>query len=205
MRQPRFRWKSPGRRSHAAHRRLGRSRRACFEQLEARQVLSAPTLAAIDHVDLLSGSPLHIPLDGFDGDVLTFTAESSDPNVTTFIPDGNRSMRIAVEHFGTMTFELFEDRVDRVTDHIIELAESGFYDNVIFHRVIDGFMIQGGDPTGTGTGGSELGEFDDQFHVDLQHTRSGLLSMAKSADDTNDSQFFITEAETRWLDFNHSI
>jgi cyclophilin family peptidyl-prolyl cis-trans isomerase len=66
-------------------------------------------------------------------------------------------------------------------------------------------VIQGGDPTGTGSGGSPLGDFDDQFHVDLQHNRTGILSMAKSFDDTNDSQFFITEGAQRHLDFNHSI
>ena len=91
-----------------------------------------------------------------------------------------------------------------MTARIIELAQSGFYDGLTFHRVIDNFMIQGGDPLGTGTGGSGV-QFDDQFHVDLQHNRSGVLSMAKSTDDTNDSQFFITETATRGLDYNHSI
>jgi len=168
---------------------------------------ASPALEVIQDVTLSSGSPLLIPLNASDADgqVLTFTASSDDPLVSTLIPDGNRSMRITVENFGTMTFELFEDRVERATDHIISLAESGFYDGVLFHRVIDGFMIQGGDPTGTGSGGSTLGNFDDQFNVDLQHNRGGLLSMAKTTDDTNDSQFFITEAPTRWLDFNHSI
>jgi cyclophilin family peptidyl-prolyl cis-trans isomerase len=102
-------------------------------------------------------------------------------------------------------FELFENRAPRVTDRIIKLAESGFYDGLKFHRVVDGFMIQGGDPLGNGTGGSTLGYFDDQFHVDLQHNGSGVLSMAKGNDDTNNSQFFITERPTRGLDFNHSI
>lgn len=76
---------------------------------------------------------------------------------------------------------------------------------ITFHRVVPNFVIQAGDPTGTGSGGSPLGDFDDQFHFDLQHTSAGLLSMAKSADDTNDSQFFVTDADARHLDFNHSI
>jgi len=221
MRQPRFWWKSPSRRPRVAHCPLGRSRRACFEPLEARLVLSAPSLADIDNVDLLSGSPLHIPLDGFDadGDALTFTAESNDPNVTMFIPEGNRSMRISVLSDdglidGDMILELFEGRAPRATSRIIELAESGFYDGVIFHRVIDGFMIQAGDPTSTGESGSDLPDFDDQFHVDLQHNTTGVLSMAKSTDDTNDSQFFIVDTPDwtelgadypRHLDFNHSV
>jgi len=190
----------------------GRSRRPRFEALEPRCVLSVPSLAPIADVTMYSGSPLHIPLDGFDadGDALTFTATSDNAQLTTFIPEGNRSMRISVASQdgaiqGDMVFELFEDRVPRATSHIIELAESGFYDGIIFHRVINGFMIQTGDPTGTGEGGSELGDFDDQFHVDLHHNRSGVLSMAKSIDDTNDSQFFITETATPHLNQNHTI
>ena len=104
-----------------------------------------------------------------------------------------------------MVFQLFEDKAPRPTGRVIELAQDGFYDGIIFHRVIKDFVIQGGDPTGTGTGGSTLGDFDDQFHVDLQHNREGLLSYAKSTDDTNDSQFFVTLGATRHLDFNHSI
>jgi len=164
-------------------------------------------LATIESQDLAAGSPLHIPLNGLDpsGGQLTFSVESSDPLVTAEVLSGNRSLRMQVDDFGAMTFELFETRTPRATARIIELAESGFFDNTIFHRVIDNFVIQGGDPTGTGGGGSTLGDFDDQFHVDLQHNRTGLLSMAKTTDDTNDSQFFITEGPSRHLDFNHSI
>ncbi len=166
-----------------------------------------PTLEPIGDVTLLSGSPLHIPLDGFEprGQALSFTATSNSELVSTFITKGNRSMRITAAGFGDLVFELFENRAPRVTRRIIRLAESAFYNGVIFHRVINDFVIQGGDPTGTGAGGSALGPFDDQFHVDLQHNRTGLLSMAKTDDDTNDSQFFITEGPSRQLDFNHSI
>ena len=169
---------------------------------------ATPALEAIADVTLLSGSALHIPLLGSDasGHALSFSATSSNPLVTPFIPEGNRSMRITSAGFGDMVFELFEGRAPRVTNQIIELASSGDYNGVPFHRVINNFMIQTGDITnGNGTGGSRLGEFDDQFHVDLQHNRPGVLSMAKSGDDTNDSQFFITEIPTRHLDFNHSI
>ncbi|NQU24918.1 MAG: peptidylprolyl isomerase [Candidatus Nealsonbacteria bacterium] len=104
-----------------------------------------------------------------------------------------------------MLIELFEGRVPGVTGRIIELAESGYYDGLIFHRVIPGFMIQGGSSDGFGSAGSGI-TFDDEFHPELQHTGSRVLSMAKSSnDDTNDSQFFITAVPTRWLDFNHSI
>ncbi len=168
----------------------------------------SPTLAALPDVELLAGSPLWISLDGSDadGDALTYTASSSDDFlVSTEIPTGNRSLRIDVAGFGEMVFQLFDDRVPRVTNQITTLANEGFYNGITFHRVIDDFVIQGGDPTATGTGGSRLGDFDDQFDVELQHNRGGILSMAKSFDDTNDSQFFITERATRSLDSQHSI
>ncbi|HUT12744.1 MAG TPA: peptidylprolyl isomerase [Thermoguttaceae bacterium] len=179
-----------------------------FEPLEERHLLAAPVLGQLPaEVTVLAGAPLHVALDGFDadGDDLTYTATVQGNNdLQTFIPQGNRNLRISVAGFGDMLFELFEGRAPDATARIIELAESGFYDGLIFHRVIDGFMIQGGDPQGTGSGGSGV-KFDDQFHPDLQHTASGMLSLAKNFDDTNDSQFFVTDAATRWLDFQHSI
>ena len=167
-----------------------------------------PTLEPIGNESFLSGSPVHFPLVGHDptGGPLVFTAESSDPElVATHILEGNRSLRIVVTDFGEMIFELFEARVPRATSRIIAFTESGLYDGVLFHRVIDRFVIQGGDPDGDGIGNPELGLWDDQFHVDLQHNRRGVLSMAKSGDDTNDSQFFVTELATRHLDFDHTI
>lgn len=168
---------------------------------------NTPYLAEIADDTLLVGSPLHIPLDGYDpnGEPLTYEVTTNNAGVTATLLTGNRSMRVDVAGYGDMVFQLFEDRASRATDRVIELANDDFYDDVIFHRVVNGFVIQGGDPTGTGSGGSTLGDFDDQFNVDLQHNRSGILSYAKGGDDTNDSQFFITEAATRSLDFNHTI
>lgn len=183
-------------------------RRTGFEKLESREVLSAVTLAPIDDVTVLSGAPLHIPLDGFadNGEAVTYEVEiDGNVDLEYFIPQNNRDMRIDVDGFGTMIFELFEGRAPRVTEQIITLAEAGFYDGLTFHRILNNFMIQGGDQDGSGSGPAPLGDFDDQFHVDLQHTSGGLLSMAKSNDDTNGTQFFITEVPTRWLDYNHSI
>ena len=185
-------------------------RPAVTELLEIRSLLTAtPVLAPLADVTLLSGSPLHIPLNGSDADgqALAFSATSSNSDVTTYVPAGNRSIAIDVQNFGVMTFELFEDKAPRATEQIIELAQSGFYDGSTFHRVIDNFVLQGGDPNGVpaGTGGSSLGNFDDQFHPDLQHNRTGVLSMAKSLDDTNDSQFFITEGAQRHLDSQHTV
>ena len=167
-----------------------------------------PSLKPIGPLTVLGGSPLHVPLDGYDplGGALTYTVTSTNPAlVEPVLLQGNRSMEIVVQGWGSMVFQLFEDRASRPTGRVVELAEADFYNDIIFHRVIKDFVIQGGDPTGTGTGGSGRGTFDDQFHVDLQHNRAGLLSYAKSTDDTNDSQFFVTLAPARWLDFNHSI
>jgi cyclophilin family peptidyl-prolyl cis-trans isomerase len=167
--------------------------------------LAQPTLPTIGDVTILGGSPLMLVLNTEGEAPLTYTVESSDPIVSATLLRDNRSLRIQVAGLGEMIFELFDFAARRATDHIVQLADSGFYDGVTFHRVIDDFVIQGGDPTGTGSGGSPLGAFDDQFHVDLQHNRRGVLSMAKSFDDTNDSQFFITEEAARNLDFNHTI
>jgi len=166
-----------------------------------------PSFAAIEDVVVYAGSPLVIPLDGFhpEGQTLTYSVSSTnDSLVAASIPEGNRSMRISVVGFGDMVLELHDNLVPDVTGQIVDYAESGLYDGVIFHRVIDDFMIQSGNPAYTG-GTTPPVNFDDQFHVDLQHNGSGVLSMAKAGDDTNSSQFFITEGPTRWLDFNHSI
>lgn len=169
---------------------------------------SLPFLAALPAARVGIGSPLHIPIDAYDpnGGPLTIEVTSSAPSVVSAeVLTGNRSLLLSTEGYGDMVFELFEQRAPVPAGRVAELAEAGFYEGVIFHRVFNSFVIQGGDPTGTGTGGSTLGDFDDQFHLELQHNTRGILSYAKSNDDTNDSQFFITEGATRHLDFNHSV
>lgn len=168
-----------------------------------------PFLSELSDTTLLVGSPLLVSLDGYDpnGGELTYSVTSDNPDVSVELLTGNRSARINVQGFGDMVFELLEEQAPRATERMITLAEMDFYKDIIFHRVINNFIIQGGDPKGDGSGGSTLGDFDDQFDPDLQHNRTGLLSMAKSTDDTNDSQFFITEGSesARHLDFNHTI
>ncbi len=167
-----------------------------------------PSIAPIGDKTVFGGSPLHVALDGYDpnGGPLTYTVTSSNPSlVQPTLITGNRSAQISTLSYGDMVFQLFEQRAPRPTSRFIELANSGFYNGIAFHRVIDNFVAQAGDPTGTGSGGSDLGDFDDQFHVELQHNQPGVLSYAKAGDDTNDSQFFITDVPTRFLDANHSI
>ncbi|WP_419194557.1 peptidylprolyl isomerase [Novipirellula herctigrandis] len=167
-----------------------------------------PTFAPIGDLSLMRGSPLHVPVDGFDldGGPLRVTVSVEDPLlVEATVLSGNRSVRLEVDDYGDMVFQLFEQRVPRTTERIATLVESGFYDGILFHRVDDGFVLQAGDPTGTGRSGSDLGAFDDEFHADLQHSGRGVLSFAKTSDDTNNSQFFITETDTHFLDFNHAV
>ena len=96
--------------------------------------------------------------------------------------------------------ELYADKVPRVVNNFVFLAQEGFYDGVTFHRVLEGFMAQTGDPTGTGTGGPGY-RFESEFHPDLSHDSAGILSMANAGGlDTNGSQFFITFRETAFLD-----
>ncbi len=168
---------------------------------------SAPSVADIANATVSIGSPLYVPVDAYDpnGNPLTITVTSSNPSVVAAsMQTGNRSLNIRTD-FGDMVFQLFEDMAPRPSQRVIQLAQSGFYDGLTFHRVQINDLIQGGDPNGNGTGGSQLGNFDDQYHVDLQHNQKGVLSYAKSSDDTNDSQFFITAQARRDLDYNHSV
>lgn len=107
-------------------------------------------------------------------------------------------------NLGDFTAELFEEKAPKTAGNFLELVEKGFYDGVIFHRVIDDFMIQGGDPTGTGMGGPGY-TIDDEFGPGLAHSSEGILSMANAGPNTGGSQFFITLVPTPWLDGHHAI
>ena len=115
--------------------------------------------------------------------------------------------RIAVfdTNMGEFEIELFEDKTPITTKNFVSLINHNFYDGVIFHRIIDGFMIQGGDPTGTGMGGPGY-TIEDEFTPELTHESEGILSMANTGrPHTGGSQFFITLAATPWLDGHHTV
>ena len=105
---------------------------------------------------------------------------------------------------GTIKLELFADKTPKTVANFEKLAKKGFYDGLKFHRVIADFMIQGGCPLGTGTGGPGY-QFEDEFHPDLKHTGPGILSMANAGPNTNGSQFFITHVACPWLDGKHTV
>ncbi|MDO4204572.1 MAG: peptidylprolyl isomerase [Selenomonadaceae bacterium] len=122
-------------------------------------------------------------------------------------PKGEKKMnRIAKFEttMGDFEIELAEDKAPKTTKNFIDLAEKGFYDGLIFHRVIEGFMIQGGCPQGIGTGGPGY-HIEDEFHKDLRHSGPGILSMANAGPNTGGSQFFITLDKTPWLDGHHAV
>lgn len=112
-----------------------------------------------------------------------------------------------VTNLGPLNVELHCDMVPKTCENFMKLCQEGYYDNTVFHRSIRHFMIQGGDPTGTGNGGKSYWEepFEDEFKPNLNHTGRGVLSMANSGPNTNKSQFFITYRSCKYLDNKHTV
>jgi len=139
----------------------------------------------------------------FAGCTTTTDATDEPNNLTEEKMEPNRHAVIET-NMGTMELELFEQRAPITTKNFIDLAEKGYFDGIVFHRIIDGFMIQGGDPTGTGRGGPGH-TIKDEFHPELDHSKVGTLSMANSGPDSGGSQFFITLVPTPGLDGKHAV
>ncbi len=197
--------------SSSFRRRRHLASRLPIEHLEVRQVLTAPTLVALSDVTALATSPLLVSLDGADleNNNIAYTVASSNSNVSASVLRTPNSLNVGVTGFGTMKFALLDDYAHRAVAHVSTLAESGFYAGSIFHKILNGNLFTG-DPTGIppGTGGSSLGSYDDQFSLDLQHNRAGLLSATKlieGIDDQSDSQFFVTGSAQRSFDFDNTI
>jgi len=121
----------------------------------------------------------------------------------------SKEMTVAImkTNMGVIELQLFADQTPKTVENFVGLADSGYYNGVTFHRVIPNFMIQGGDPTGTGRGGQSIWgkKFEDEIVPSLVFEKPGILAMANSGPNTNGSQFFITVAATSWLDGNHTI
>jgi cyclophilin family peptidyl-prolyl cis-trans isomerase len=127
----------------------------------------------------------------------------SHPPALEIDPKKNYSA-VLITDKGDITVKLFADKVPLTVNNFIFLARQGFYDGTFFHRVISDFMVQGGDPTGSGMGGPGY-KFSDEFNPSLRHDKPGILSMANAGPNTNGSQFFITHVPTPWLDNKHSV
>ena len=124
------------------------------------------------------------------------------------MPTGSKGEMAVIEtNLGTIKVKFFPDVAPKAVENFLGLASKGYYNGIIFHRVIDGFMIQGGDPTGTGGGGKSIWgrEFEDEFSPKYRFDRKGLLAMANAGPRTNGSQFFITLAPTPHLNNRHTI
>ena len=130
-------------------------------------------------------------------------------DIVTQYMNGKDSVTVAVikTNMGTIEILLFDELVPKTVENFVGLAQKGYYNGIIFHRVIENFMVQGGDPTGTGRGGESFWgkSFADEFNMELKHLTPGVLSMANAGPNTNGSQFFITLVPTPWLDGKHSI
>ncbi len=188
-----------------------RARSLRMEPLEDRDLLSvsvgigAPVLVAFDDPTAAAGT--------------TFVAHSTNADVTATVLHTSEVMKMQVHTVnadgsigtsGEMDFLLLDDYAPNNIAHITSLANSGFYNGLTFHRIIQDFMIQGGDPTGTGSGGSGPNGTkgtvqDDEFNADVRFTSSGLLALANSGPDSNDCQFFVTAAPYRDGDYQYTI
>ncbi|XP_025239675.1 peptidyl-prolyl cis-trans isomerase-like 1 isoform X1 [Theropithecus gelada] len=118
-----------------------------------------------------------------------------------------RAVVLSLCSMGIIVLELYWKHAPKTCKNFAELARRGYYNGTKFHRIIKDFMIQGGDPTGTGRGGASIygKQFEDELHPDLKFTGAGILAMANAGPDTNGSQFFVTLAPTQWLDGKHTI
>ena len=131
------------------------------------------------------------------------TTVTSTPTPETAKDDTIVKIKIETT-LGDIYADLYEAEAPKTVGNFVTLAKKGFYDGIIFHRVIPEFMIQTGDPTGTGMGGPGY-QFKDEFSSKLRHDKPGVLSMANSGPNTNGSQFFITEVPTPFLDDKHAV
>ncbi len=137
----------------------------------------------------------------FFGFIMTGTACSQQSTERT------RPVVVLETNQGDIEIQLFNDVAPKTCENFVGLIKKNYYDGLIFHRVIKNFMIQGGDPTGTGRGGESLwgGKFEDEVSPSVTFDKKGLLAMANAGPNTNGSQFFITVAATPWLNMKHTI
>lgn len=183
-------------------------RRAAIETLETRRLMHAPTVDVIPSYNIPVNNWMQIPVTStYDhSDKLIYTATDNSAQITTvYRAQTNTFIQMNVNGYSEpMVFELFNDVAPDTVRRITGLVRAGFYDGLTFHRILNNFVIQGGDPAGNGSGGPGY-TFDDEFNPTVTLTGDAQLAMANSGKDTNGSQFFITEGPQRFLDFNHTV
>jgi cyclophilin family peptidyl-prolyl cis-trans isomerase len=137
----------------------------------------------------------------------TSTNEQKEDLSMTELKKDTITVAVIKTNMGTIELELFAKKAVKTVENFVGLIEKKYYNGIIFHRVIDNFMIQGGDPTGTGMGGESIWgkPFEDEVNTGLKHESEGILSMANAGPNTNGSQFFITLKATPWLDGRHTV
>ncbi|CAJ1443342.1 unnamed protein product, partial [Effrenium voratum] len=142
-------------------------------------------------------------------DIFNEKPSKEDAAVAASIRTENPLGKQATIHttMGDIVVKLFHQECPKSVENFTVHSKNGYYDNIIFHRIIQGFMIQTGDPQGDGTGGESIwgGEFEDEFHRNLKHDRPFTLSMANAGPNTNGSQFFVTTVPCPWLDGKHTV
>ncbi len=194
-----------------------------LEFLEAREV-PAVLLRPIDQAiegTIANDKPTFLPVTvtNTPNGAVTTTVTSNSGGLTAEVVQGGRSIRLdvtgtdkdGIAFSGSLTIRLFENAAPLATQRLVDLVNSGFYTDKVFHRIINNFMIQGGSPTGNGVGGSPLPDVVDEFNRDYTFASNGIVAMANAGDDGNDSQFFITDTDQlladreQHLNFNHSI
>lgn len=190
------------------------SYRPRFEGLEDRNLLAAPVLDTIGNIVVPASKSRIVPITASDtdGDTLTYTVTSDNPNIAVDLHRGNPYLRMQVRYTPTgqtttvdreLVFELLQDVAPNTVSKIIGLVNSGFYTNKQIYRLAPNFVIQGGGRNNAATGPGF--PFDDEFNANAIFTGDAQLAMAKGADDTNSSEFFVTFGAQRSLDFNHTI
>ncbi|MBX9626300.1 MAG: peptidylprolyl isomerase [Gemmataceae bacterium] len=214
----------PRRRSPNTPRRPA-ARLAC-ERLEEREVPAVllrpifdPAVPGLANISNDKPTYLPVTVTNTPAGAVTTTVASNNAGVKAEIVSGGRSIRLdvtgtdrdGVPFSGSLTIRLFETAAPQATQRLVDLVNSGFYANKLFHRIIDNFVIQGGSPNGDGQGGSPLPDLPDEYNRDFTFSSYGVVAMANAGDDNNDSQFFITDIDQplsgrpQNLNFNHSI
>lgn len=176
-----------------------------IEALEGRDLL-AVSIQPISSVSVPATKTLFVPVQGTDsaGNPIDYTVTSSNPQVKATVRSGHPYLDISVAGFGDMVFQLFDDLDPNTVKEITGLVDKGFYNGLTFHRVVPNFVIQGGDPSGNGTGGPGF-TFNQEYNADTIFDGTGQLAMANSGPNTNGSQLFVTIGPQRGLDFNYNL